>query len=50
MSLNRNHQAFAGYQGTEKSEALRKLDVDRVIAERPGKVRTLVYCLLLIGR
>ena len=33
--------ADAGYQGAEKREALKEVDVDWLIAERPGKVRTL---------
>lgn len=33
--------ADAGYQGAEKREALKEADVDWLIAERPGKVRTL---------
>lgn len=33
--------ADAGYQGAEKREALKEVDVDWLIAERPGQVRTL---------
>ena len=44
-NLLHGHEEFvsadAGYQGTEKREALKEVDVDWLIAERPGQVRTL---------
>lgn len=44
-NLLHGHEEFvsadAGYQGAEKREALKEVDVDWLIAERPSKVRTL---------